>query len=182
MARMIGDLLDFTGTGLGVEMRLSPAPMDLKPLCQEVVDELRAGHPTRTVRFDASGEGDALRGEWDGPRLRQVLSNLLGNAIQHGGEEPVDFSVSAHGAGVRMIIRNGGEPIPAEALGTIFEPMVRGAATEPQKQRRTGSIGLGLYIAREVVNAHGGTIEVASSREAGTVFTVSIPRRAPAKE
>ena len=174
MARMIGDLLDFTGTGLGVAMPLTRAAMDLGALCEEVVGEMRAAHPTRTVngRFD----GD-LTGEWDAARLRQVVSNLLGNAVQHGGGSgPVDLTATGDGADVRLAVRNGGPPIPPDALPTIFDPLVRGSSPEIQKQRRPGSIGLGLYIAREVVTAHGGTIDVKSSEDAGTVFTARLPR------
>src|SRR3954454_17393719 len=158
MSQMIGDLLDFTGTGLGGAMPLLPAAMDLKTLCQEVVDEMRAAHPTATLRFngDASGDvngnanadasgknGDAnagdVKGEWDAPRLRQVVSNLLGNAFQHGGESgPVDLSVDADGSGgVRFAVRNEGRPIPPDAVATIFEPLVRGSpSAESEKRRR----------------------------------------------
>jgi signal transduction histidine kinase len=149
----------------------------------------------RTLRYEPRGE---LTGEWDAARLRQVVSNLLGNALQHGaGTGPVELSVSAEErngasgadgaeggerAGIRLVVRNDGPPIPRDALPTIFDPLVRGpspASAELQKQRRPGSIGLGLYIAREVAAAHGGTIEVASSAESGTAFTVRLPRRRP---
>ena len=176
MAAMINDLLDFTGTGLGSAMPLSPTPTDLKALCQEVVDEMRTAHPTRTLRFQP--HGDDLTGEWDAARLRQVVSNLLGNALQHGGGTgPVEVTVSAEGADVGIAVRNEGPPIPRDAVATIFDPLVRGTTPELQKQRRPGSIGLGLYIAREVAMAHGGTIGVTSSADAGTVFTVRLPRR-----
>lgn len=180
MARMISDLLDFTAAGLGGEMPLKPAPMDLKIVCQQVVDELRAGYPKRELRFEPQGD---LTGEWDANRLRQLVSNVLGNAIQHGVETgPVDFSVTPEGSDVLLAIRNGGPPIPAEALPTIFEPLVRGTSPELQKQRRPGSIGLGLYIAREVATAHGGTIGVTSTAKDGTVFTVCLPRHHQARD
>lgn len=175
MGRMISDLLDFTQRGVGVAMPLSRAPVELGPLCREVFDEMRAGHPTSMLRFETQGN---LSGEWDANRLRQLVSNLLGNAVQHGTESgPVDLTVSAEGADVVLLeVRNQGPPIPPDALPTIFDPLVRGSSPELQKHRRPGSIGLGLYIAREVVIAHGGTIDVKSSATEGTVFTVRLPR------
>jgi len=180
MGTMISDLLDFTGTGLGASMPLSRSPMDLGRLCCEVVDETRAAHPKQPVESDARGD---LTGDWDPGRLRQVVSNLLGNAVQHGGNAtPVHLSATAErGDEVQLTIRNGGPPIPREALATVFDPLVRGATPHAQKARRPGSIGLGLYIAREVVTAHGGTIDVASSAEAGTAFTVRLPRHRPGR-
>lgn len=174
MSRMIGDLLDFTGAGLGAKMPLSPVAMDLESLCGEVVGETRAAHPTADVRFQAHGD---LTGEWDAGRLRQVLSNLLGNAVHHGGGAgPVELTADGKGSHVRLIVRNGGPPIPPDALTTIFDPLVRVSSPDVQKRRRPGSIGLGLYIAREVAVAHGGDIEVTSSETAGTVFIVRLPR------
>jgi signal transduction histidine kinase len=179
MDRMIVDLLVFTGAGLGAAIPLSPAAMDLGELCREVVNETRSAHPDREVRVEMRGN---LAGEWDAARLRQVVSNLLGNAVQHGPETgPVELSVRDEGPpGVLLSVRNGGPPIPADFLPTIFEPLVRGggaSSPELRRQRRPGSIGLGLYIARAVVTAHGGTIDVTSSADAGTVFTVRLPRR-----
>jgi signal transduction histidine kinase len=81
---------------------------------------------------------------------------------------------------VILTVHNGGTPIPPDAVATIFDPLVRGMSPELQRQRRPGSIGLGLYIAREVAIGHGGTIGVTSSAEAGTLFTVRLPRRRPA--
>lgn len=174
MGGMIGDLLDFTSSSVGAGMPLSPASMDLKSLCREVADEIRAANPTRALNFQAQGE---FAGEWDAARLRQVVSNLLANAIQHGvGSSPVDVSLEADASEVRLVVRNGGPPIPPDALPTIFDPLVRGSSAQIQKQRRPGSIGLGLYIAREIVTAHGGVIDVKSSTDAGTVFTVRLPR------
>ncbi|HEX8521566.1 MAG TPA: HAMP domain-containing sensor histidine kinase [Tepidisphaeraceae bacterium] len=179
MARLISDLLVFTGAGLGAAMPLSPAAMDLKPLCEEVVDEMRAVYPGRVLRFQPQGD---LTGRWDAARLRQVVSNLLGNAVEHGGGSgPVELTVSAAGGDVQVRCHNGGPPIPPQSLPTIFDPLVRGATDEVQKQRRPGSIGLGLYIVREVVAAHGGDIRVRSTTEAGTEFTIRLPRAPRAK-
>jgi signal transduction histidine kinase len=172
MAEMIKNLLDFTATELGAVMPLSPAAMDLGRLCQEVVDEMQAANPTRILSISADGD---LTGEWDAGRLRQVVSNLLGNAVQHG-TGPVELTVEAEGSDARLTVRNEGPPIPPDAVATIFDPLVHGLPAEPQKPRRPGSIGLGLYIAREVVTAHGGAIDVVSSAELGTVFTVHLPR------
>jgi signal transduction histidine kinase len=177
MAGMIGDLLDFTGSELGATMPLSPAAMDLNILAREVIEEMRSAHPARTLSYQAQGE---LTGEWDAARVRQVLSNLLGNALQHGDDAgTVQLSIAGDATDVVMSVRNGGPPIPPDALPTIFDPLARGFTPELQKKRRPGSIGLGLYIVREVVVGHGGSIDVTSSAEAGTEFTVRLPRRRP---
>jgi signal transduction histidine kinase len=149
--------------------------MDLGTLCREVLDEMRAAHGACAVHFEPQGD---LTGEWDGARLRQLVSNLLGNAIQHGGANcRVDLWARGDGPDVVLAVRNEGPPIPRDALATIFDPLARGTSPEMQKRRRPGSIGLGLYIAHEVVTAHGGAIDVKSSEEAGTVFTVRLPRQ-----
>lgn len=177
MSRMISDLLDYTRTRLGAGMPVEPAPMDLGSLCNEVADEFRSANPALRLPFDAAGD---LGGEWDPARLRQVVSNLLGNAIQHGeANTPVELKLRGDHAGVTLAIRNRGTPVPQGELRKIFDPLVRGAGAQTPRQNRPGSIGLGLYIARELVVAHGGTIDVTSSAEAGTVFTVRLPRHPP---
>jgi len=175
MGKMISDLLDFTASGLGASMPLSPTVTDLGRLCQDVIDEMRSAHPQHSLHYEQRGD---LMGTWDTARLRQVVSNLVGNAVQHGGPaSEVNFAVSSDVRTIQMAVRNAGTPIPAEMIPTIFEPLVRGTSPEQQKYRRPGSIGLGLYIAREVVVAHGGRIDVQSSADAGTMFTVSLPRQ-----
>jgi signal transduction histidine kinase len=173
MARMIRDLLDYTRTRLGSGMPVSPASMDLGALCRDVFDEVRVSHPACTLRFEPQGD---LTGQWDAARLRQVVSNLFVNAVQHGGEPcEADLSARSDGPDVVLAVHNGGAPIPPDVLPTLFDPTVRRSLNEPH--RRPGSIGLGLYIVREVVAAHGGAIDVKSSPEAGTVFTVRLPRQ-----
>ena len=169
MERMIGDLLDLTRTRLGGEIPLNRMLTDLEQVCHEVVLEMQASHTDAIVRCSASGN---VTGEWDGDRLAQVLSNLIGNAIQHGGKGPVTLDIGEIGDSVRLSVHNHGNPIPIESQRTIFEPLARG---EPDGAQ---GIGLGLFIARAIVVAHGGDISVTSNASSGTAFEVVLPRRA----
>jgi len=179
MGRMIGDLLDYTRTRLGAGMPVSPVRMDLAILCRELFDEYRTAHPDRVIHFQSNGE---QIGDWDTDRLRQAISNLLGNAVQHGAEDAlVDLKLTGDPSEVVVVIHNGGPPIPPGELPRIFEPLVRGAGAEHPRRNRPGSIGLGLYIAREVARSHGGRIDVTSSLEAGTAFTMHLPRHSSVK-
>jgi signal transduction histidine kinase len=171
MGRMIGDLLDFTGTRLGANMIVTPAAMDLEPLCREVLDEMKAVDPARTFTFEPEGD---LTGEWDAPRLRQLLSNLLGNAVQHGfATTPIMLAVAATDEAVTLEIRNHGPAIHENREALLFEPMMRNSTVD--FGRPAGSIGLGLYVAREVAAAHGGAIGFHSAGDE-TVFSVRLPR------
>lgn len=171
MERMITDLLDFTGTRLGARMTVTRQPMDIGMLGQEVIEEIRAVHPSRTFTLESSGDGT---GEWDPARLRQLISNLLGNAVQHGSSAtPIGLFIDGSGDTVVLGVRNQGTPIPRDAMALIFDPLRRNAGDE--LSRPAGSIGLGLYIAREVASAHGGAINV-SSTEKETVFLIRLPR------
>jgi signal transduction histidine kinase len=168
--RMIADLLDLTRTRFGESIPVLPAPIDLDPLCRQVVAELEG---LRTggggIRFIPKGD---LRGEWDSDRIAQVLSNLLRNAIQHGGKtEPISLAAEDRGDEILLEVHNGGPSIPASVLTTIFEPMVRHATDKTN----TG-LGLGLYIASQVVLAHGGTLDVTSTNADGTTFVIKLPR------
>lgn len=120
-----------------------------------------------------------LAGTWDAHRLRQLIANLLGNALQHGPPDgPVELAADGSAAdAVVLTVHNAGEPIPADVLPTIFDPLVRGPVTI-QQRRTPGSIGLGLYIVREIATAHGGTADITSTATAGTTATVRLPRHA----
>jgi hypothetical protein len=175
--RLTKDLIDFASTGLGSAMPLTRSPCDLETLSRNVFEEFCVAHPQRRLHFHADGD---LTGDWDAARLRQVISNLLGNALQHGtAEGPVAVALAAEDATVVLSVHNEGSPIPSERLTTIFDPLMRYAKSETAEQKVSSSIGLGLYIAREVVVAHGGTIAVYSTAEAGTRFTVRLPRTVP---
>lgn len=177
MKRMVDDLLDLTRTRLGSGIPIAPEPMDLKLLCQEVVAELEAFHPDCPMDFQADGN---LRGSWDRDRLAQVLSNLVGNALQYGARErPIGVVVRGEGEEVVIEVHNEGRPIPPAMLANIFEPMVREAGRR-ESDKRSRSLGLGLHIAREIVLAHGGTVSVESTGSDGTTFSVRLPRHAAA--
>jgi signal transduction histidine kinase len=135
-------------------------------VCEEVLREIRAAHPEASLRSHSRG---AVRGDWDPDRLAQVVSNLVGNAIQHGDGTPITVTAEQHGDEVTLEVHNGGVPIPAEVLPWIFEPLRRGRSEGPH------SIGFGLFIARAVVLAHGGDIQV-DSTDTGTTFTVTLPQ------
>jgi len=168
MERMIGDLLDLTRARFGGSMPLKRRSADLRQVCEEAMIEIRAGRPEAVLRFQASGD---LRGGWDVDRLAQVVSNLVGNAIQHGSGAPVTLNGQEQGDAVTLAVHNGGPPIPPEVLPFVFEPLARGRA-----EGASQSIGLGLFIARVIVSAHGGHIQVSSSTDAGTTVTVVLPK------
>jgi signal transduction histidine kinase len=179
MERMISDLLDYTRTRLGAGMPVNPAPLDLAALGGELIAEFRAAHPDRAI--DLRTEGD-LNGMWDSDRVRQAISNLIGNAIQHGSAAfPVTLSLRSEEALVVINVHNSGEPIPPGELQGIFDPLIRGSSAAHPKINRPGSIGMGLYIAREVAKSHGGRIDVSSTAEHGTSFTIRLPRLAAPK-
>jgi signal transduction histidine kinase len=173
MNRMIGDLLDLTRTRSGDRIPVARVPMDLEPICRQVVAELEGMARVGKLRFSAQGD---LHGEWDGDRLAQVFSNLVRNAIQHGApNDPILLIARDDGDSVCVTVHNGGPPIAERALSTIFEPMVRHVTDE----KSNPGLGLGLYIASQIVLAHGGTLEASSSEDRGTTFSAHLPRRVP---
>jgi signal transduction histidine kinase len=115
-----------------------------------------------------------VHGEWDGERLGQVVSNLVANALQHGAPSaPVEVRLATRGASAVLEVHNSGPAIPPELRAVLFEPYRRG----PAKGRKPRGLGLGLYITRQIVLAHGGDVAVTSSDEGGTTFAVTLPRR-----
>jgi PAS domain S-box-containing protein len=168
--RMIQDLLDFTRARVGSGIPLSPRRVDLGALVRQVVEEVEVSHPDRQIRVRVSGPAE---GEWDADRLAQVVSNLVVNAVTYSPPaSAVTVTIRGGRDAVTLEVQNEGDPIPPEAREQLFEPYRRGAAGD-----RQGSLGLGLFIAREVVRAHQGTVEVRSSAEEGTRFVVRLPRR-----
>jgi signal transduction histidine kinase len=169
MHRMIEDILDLTRGQFAGGIPLARQMMSLEDICRTVVDEHRLARPNRPMELDVTGN---VGGYWDPSRIERVVSNLLGNAVEHGAESPVQVRVRGEDAAVTMHVWNGGPPIEPEILPTLFDPFRRGETAVP-------GLGLGLYIVREIVRAHAGSVEVTSTAHAGTTFTVTLPRTAP---
>jgi signal transduction histidine kinase len=171
--RMIHDLLDFTQARLGGGLRVEPRPMDLHELLLGVLNEVEATHAGRELQFSRGEDG---RGIWDQDRLAQVAQNLLTNAIKYSPEgTPIQVETRNEDGWLVLSVRNQGAPIPPERLSQLFEPLQR-ATSELDRAGR--SVGLGLYIVKQVVDAHGGEIAVESTAGSGTVFTVRLPQPA----
>ena len=167
--RVIADLLDLARARFGARMPVNREPIDLGEVARATVEELQLGHPDRQLVVERDGD---LHGLWDRVRMGQMVSNLVGNAIQHG-RDPITVSVAADVDDVVVRVSNRGEPIPEAALPSLFEPFRRGFADNGDKAR----LGLGLFIVAEIVRRHAGTIEVRSAEDE-TVFTIRLPRRA----
>jgi signal transduction histidine kinase len=169
MSRMIEDLLDLTRARLAGGIPINRTRTDLAPVVERVVQELSEAHPSRALTLAIEGD---VAGEWDVDRLQQVLSNLVGNAIQHG-DPGAAIAISLEGrspAAVCVSVANGGVIAPA-LLPTIFDPFQSG------RRDRAEGLGLGLYIARQIAIAHGGSLDVTSTPESGTAFLLRLPRR-----
>ncbi|MCE9671047.1 PAS domain-containing sensor histidine kinase [Myxococcus stipitatus] len=176
MGTMISDILDLTRARLSGGIPLQVAPANLTTVCRQVVEELSAVHPDRFIAFDVDGRADGL---WDADRLAQVLSNLVGNALEHGAQDaPVLLRCLDFDTRQVVEVHNPGAPIPAPQLATLFDPFRQAGSAHGKGGRRRGGLGLGLFIVREIVHAHGGSVDVRSSELDGTTFTVTLPRDA----
>ena len=171
MSNMVGQLLDLTRSRLGGGITLQKEMVDLTSTISDIVDEVRNARPGRDIRWAHPGGATALV---DADRMAQVVSNLLGNALEYGDpQQPVTLSLSRDSAGdLELSIHNMGPPIPEPLLPVIFDPFRRTTA----RGERSRGLGLGLFITQQIVLAHGGTIDVRSSAESGTTFTVRVPR------
>jgi two-component system sensor histidine kinase/response regulator len=170
MSRMIEDMLDMARARLAGGIPLKREPADLGALLERVVSEIQAAYPERRIEIQRSGD---LNGNWDGERLAQVASNLLGNALQHGDESAaVEVNVDGtRSRAVEITVENSGT-IPPDLLPQLFDPF-RGTH---RQTGRTDGLGLGLYIVQQIVLAHGGSVEVKTGEQNRTTFAVTIPR------
>jgi signal transduction histidine kinase len=167
---ILDQLLDLTRARLGSGMQIIREPMDMAFASRQLVDEMRALHPGRTFSLDISGD---TGGEWDKPRIGQVLSNLISNAVQYGfKDQPIGVTIKGGLKDVQVSVHNDGVPIPRDTIRVIFDSLIRG----PSDEGESTNLGLGLYITKEIVSAHGGTVGVTSSEKNGTTFTARLPR------
>ena len=168
---LVHDLLDFTQARLGGGLHIHVAPCNVSDIINVCVEEQRLLHSDCQISCNIE---PGLHITADGPRVEQVVSNLLSNAVKYSdGSVALDAKTDA--TTLYVSIWNDGAPIPSQLIPELFEPMQRGANKTENLER---SVGLGLYIVREAVKAHGGSLDVESSASQGTRFTVAIPQTA----
>jgi two-component system sensor histidine kinase/response regulator len=171
MSRLIDDMLDLARARLAGGIPIKRESFDLGCLIERVVQEHQAAYPARQIEWRSEGD---LVGEWDMERLAQVASNLIGNAFQHGREaEPVEVCVDGRQTDLVVFSVTNGGSIAADTMPYIFDPFRRGQ----RDPGRTDGLGLGLYIAQQIVHAHQGQVDVTAPDSTHTRFRVSIPRR-----
>lgn len=166
---LLDDLVDFNRTNLGLGISIVPSPVDLGAICAQELEHLGVAYPDSQLQLNVVGD---CQGSWDGRRMRQLIGNLVTNAINYGVPgRPVRVAVVGEKRDLCIEVSNSGPAIDRETLMHLFEPLKRGTA----KGRHPG-LGLGLYIVREIAKGHGGGVE-ARSDDRETVFTVRLPRR-----
>jgi signal transduction histidine kinase len=174
MASMVNDLLEYARTQLGGAMPVKPEVWDLQAVAVDALRVANAAHPSCPFELEAQGN---LVASFDAVRVQQVITNLLNNAAQYRDDKHrVTLSLSGDDAGLTIVEKNRGPVIPTSAFEAIFNPLVQLAQPIGQADRPETSMGLGLFIAKEIASAHGGSIAVTSTAEDGTIFTVTLPR------
>lgn len=170
MDRIVRDLLDTTRVRSGRGIPVSIRPADLEGVCLRVVDQLQATHGDGAIQLSCLGD---LTGEWDPDRLEQAVENLVSNGLRYSPPgRPVRVRAEGDDRGVRLEVENDGPEIPAEVLRKIFDPFERGG----READRPEGLGLGLFIVRSVVEAHGGTVAAVSPADGPVKFTIELPR------
>jgi sigma-B regulation protein RsbU (phosphoserine phosphatase) len=170
-ARLVSDLLDFTQARLGGGIPIVRSSGNLHTLVRQIVEDVGITHPGRDVRAISAGDG---HGAWDVDRLGQVISNLVGNAIKYSPPASViDVRCEGDAQGVTVTVRNDGEVLDEGTLARLFHPLQRGVSQRPDSAR---SVGLGLFIVKHLVEAHGGRVTVTSTRDTGTTFAFWVPK------
>ncbi|WP_437545755.1 ATP-binding protein [Sorangium sp. So ce367] len=168
LSNLVDMLLDVSRIQAG-RLELDRAPVDLRELVAEIVaqlgDQLAQSGSTLAVRAE-----QPITGWWDRYRLEQVVTNLLTNAIKFGERAPIEITITAEGGVARLSVADHGLGIPAEVRTQLFERFRRGVSS-----RNYGGLGLGLYIARTIVEAHGGRIHLSSEVGQGSTFCVELP-------
>jgi PAS domain S-box-containing protein len=168
---IVGDLLDVSRERHGGGIPVVLSPTDLHTVCREVAEEIGTFATDRKIEVACDG---SATGMWDAHRLTQALSNLVGNAVKHGEPgRPIDVRLRADASHAVVEVHNEGV-IPDEIMPTLFQPF----AARGDRQRRRDGLGLGLFIARSIAQAHRGDLQVDSSPGRGTTFRLVLPRTA----
>lgn len=170
---MVGDLLDLARSNLGTGIPVNPEDTDLSMVCASVIEELRTAFPQAKI---VSNVSERVPGRYDPSRIEQVFTNLISNAVRHGDSlQPIHVTLSQDDDCSVFSVQNRGEPIPAGVIPHLFDPQARYSSYAATEKGSTAGLGLGLFIASEIVTAHGGKIGVVSTPEQGTIFRVQLP-------
>jgi signal transduction histidine kinase len=174
MDAMIKDLLEYASGELGRKIPIKPKAANMGSICQASLDEVQSAYPDMIFNLEVSGN---LDGFFDAARFQQVLSNLLNNAAKYCQPgTPITLSARRESETIIVQVKNFGTPIPPESLQVIFNPLVQlSDIGQNSNSHLSTSLGLGLFIAREIVEGHNGTIEATSTEPDGTIFTVQLP-------
>jgi signal transduction histidine kinase len=170
--RLMNDLSILVRSRMRVQLPLTKTNADLGEICEQTLEEIKLSHSDTDFELETIGD---VNGTWDRGRLGQVIFNLVVNAVIHASAKRVNITAEGQGPVVVLRVTNRGVPIPAEMQDSIFDPFVSTKTASASALTRTG-LGLGLFIVREIVNGHDGTVEVASTESEGTTFTVRLPR------
>ena len=174
MEEIIKNVLYFAVARTSGTIPVKAEPINMGEVCRQVIGEFEQVEPGRKVSLRVEGDDS---GEWDASRMAQVLSNLVGNALEHSPKDtPVDVRICGSAQNLVVQVHNAGPAIPSEALAEIFEPFKQGLDGAPGAK---ANVGLGLYIVKEIVEAHAGKVDVCSREGQGTSFVVKLPRASP---
>lgn len=173
LASLIRDLLDVSRVSVG-KLQLQCRPADLSEIVRRVLDRHRPEVELSQCPVDFSTMGDAS-GYWDPDRLDQVITNLLSNAMKYGRGKPIRIRIDGSGSRVRLTVQDQGIGIAESEHNRIFERFERATSS-----RNIPGLGLGLYIAREIIGLHGGSIQVQSALNQGALFEILLPRASTA--
>jgi signal transduction histidine kinase len=174
MTGMVNDLLGLARTQLGDGIPIKRQECDLLEMCQWAIEDANAAHPRASFELNAIGE---LMGSFDKARLQQLVTNLANNAAQYGTPgKPIIIDIVGEKERVLLKVSNQGAAIPKEALPRLFSSLVQ-LPEQDDHMRPRSSLGLGLFIAKQIAVAHGGDIDVCSDAATGTIFTVDVPRQ-----
>lgn len=173
--RLVANLLDVTRMRVG-RMELSPEPLDVVELVGEVAGHFQEELSRQGRRLEVSGRGP-IEGRWDRLKLEQVFTNLISNAVRYGASGPIEVSVARGLDVVEIAVRDRGPGIGREDQARIFDRYERGKSAGGN-----GGLGLGLYLVRLLVEAHGGCVRLDSAPGEGSTFTVALPLEADAFE
>ena len=170
--KIVADLLDLTRARMGSGLPIKREPMVMSTLAEQIVQESRVQFAKRSILLTVSVNSE---GEWDSSRMGQVFSNLISNAIQYGApDSPITVTIGGNESMVNISVHNVGPEMSPSQVSTIFNSFTRGSVA-PENQPGA-NLGLGLFISKEIIHSHGGTIRVISTKAEGTNFMISLPR------